>query len=439
VEFLKFIHIVPRYLPAVSGEAIALHNIAKGMVQKGHSVKIYTTNAIDATAMYSSQGKITNKDFEIIDGVEVYRFSVNYKFLDKFKCIVNKDRFLYSTDEVYAHINRIKNTMSGFNTLITKPFLSPHVAKFFVPRAPISNELLKNLLKETPDLFHVHGIPTSSPLYGYIASKKTKKPLVVKLAFHSVDKLYYSPITFKILKEADAIIGNTNADIDILTKFGVPHGKIFITGDGINLSNYQKPNKNILDIFTEKHELNEYDGVVFFLGRLQKEKGVFDVIDAVIKINKESNKNIKLLIAGPEYENSSEIIKTYEKKYGYITYLGIVSEREKILALHSSDLLVVPSIVDSFGIIYIEAWACKKPVIGADIPSTRSLISQGKDGFYVKFGDIGDLVEKIKYIIKHEGEKGIMGNNGFNKVKNNYTEDIVFNKVWDVYHEVLGD
>jgi glycosyltransferase involved in cell wall biosynthesis len=172
---------------------------------------------------------------------------------------------------------------------------------------------------------------------------------------------------------------------------------------------------------------------------LQKEKGVFDVIDAVIKINRESNKIIKLLIAGPEYENSSEIIKKYEKKYDYITCLGTISEREKILALHSSDLLVVPSIVDSFGIIYIEAWACKKPVIGADIPSTRSLISQGKDGFYVKFGDIGDLAEKIKYIIKHEGEKGIMGNNGFNKVKNNYTEDIVFNKVWDVYHEVLGD
>lgn len=439
---MEIVHIVPRYLPAVSGEAVALHSIAKRLAQKGHKVKVYTTNAIDATAMYSSQGRVVDRNFEVIDGVEVHRFPVNYKFLAKFKGVVNKNRFLYSTDEIYEYIDQIKEKImseSGLNNLITKIFLSPLIARLFVPRAPISNKLLKNILRENPDLYHVHGIPTSSPIYGYIAAKKTKKPLIIKLAFHPSDKLYYSPLTFKILNEADAIIGNTTADIDILSKFGISKEKITITGDGIDLSNYLKPKSSDLNAFREKYKLHEYEGVVFFLGRLQREKGVFNVIDAVIQINKENRGNIKLLIAGPKYENSSSIIKEYERKYEFITYLGTISEKEKIIALHSSDILAVPSIVESFGIIYIEAWACKKPVIGADIPSTRALISYGEDGFYVKFGDIKSLAEKIEYLIENEKEKKEMGKTGFNKVKANYTEDIVFGKVHDVYQRVMGD
>lgn len=437
---LEIIHLIPRYIPAVSGEAITLHNIAKRLVLMGHEVEVFTTNAIDATAMYSLSGEVSNKSFEIIDGVKVYRFPINYRFLAKFKHIMNRNRFLYDTEEIYAYTKHIKETVTNgmkLNNFLNNLFLSSLVAQFFVPRAPISNKLLRKLLEKNPDFYHVHGIPTSTPIYGYIASKKTKKPLIIKLAFHASDKLYYSSLIFKVLRKAKAIIGNTIADINILKKFGIPKEKIVITGDGIDLAQYKKPKKEILNAFRERYMLDNYNGVILFLGRLQREKGVFNTINATIRLNKEGKCNVKLLIAGPEYGNASNIIRKYEKKYKFISYLGTISNIEKVIALYNSDILVVPSIVESFGIVYIEAWACKRPVIGADIPSTRALISYGKDGFFVKFWDIQSLSKKIKHLIKNENERKKMGICGFTKVKNNYTEKIVFEKVYDIYQKIL--
>ena len=149
-------------------------------------------------------------------------------------------------------------------------------------------------------------------------------------------------------------------------------------------------------------------------------------------MNVKSNK-IQLLIAGSDYESNSEHIKQISGKYDFIKYLGRVSEEEKTNLLHACDMLVVPSIADSFGIVYIEAWACKKPVIGADIPSTRSLISFGEDGFFVRYGDEDNLIKRIKYLAENPNERIAMGKRGYEKVMDRYTEGKVFEKIYQLY------
>lgn len=432
---MEIAHVVSRYLPAVSGEAVALHSIAKKTVEKGHDVRVYTTDAIDATALYSNVGERIDRKFDIIDGVKVYRFPVNFKFLYKFKLLVDKDRFLNNTDEIKKYIQSLK--VDGFiNNIKNRLFLS-NFSKYFVPRVPISNKLANALIKDNADIFHVHGISTSCAVYGYVASKKNKKPLAVKFAFHPADKLYYSSLTFRILRESDIIFANTTADIWLLAHFKVHKDRIVVTGDGIDLSRYLKSDKKEVNKFRDKHSLNDYDSSILFLGRLQREKGVFNVINATIQLNKENGKNVKLLIAGPPYGNSQDIIQRLQQKYSFIEYLGTISEDEKIIALHTCDMLVVPSIVESFGIIYIEAWACRKPVIGADIPSTRALISYGEDGFYVRFGNVNELIDKIRYLLENDSEREILGKNGFKKVVEKYTEDKVFEIVYSKYEEIL--
>ena len=146
---------------------------------------------------------------------------------------------------------------------------------------------------------------------------------------------------------------------------------------------------------------------------------------------------IQLLIAGSDYDGNAKRIKQISTMHDFIKYLGRISEKEKIDILHACDALVVPSIADSFGIVYIEAWACKKPVIGADIPSTRSLISYGEDGFFVEYGNQDNLMEKINYLAENIDERIAMGKSGYEKAMDKYTESEVFEKIYHKYIELI--
>ena len=68
--------------------------------------------------------------------------------------------------------------------------------------------------------------------------------------------------------------------------------------------------------------------------------------------------------------------------------------------MDACDLLALPSIEDSFGMVMIEAWMCGKPVIGADIASTRCIIDDGINGWLVKPFDPATLLEVVQKVLR---------------------------------------
>lgn len=423
---MKIAYILPQYLPSTSGDVRDVHIIAKRMVEIGNTATVFTTDAGSEDAIFSSKGIIIKKKNETIDGVEIRRHPIEMRFLSVFKFLVDRDRLLKNTQEITQYIQHFKNTPSnGFR-----------IKNLMSIRPPISMKLHKNLLQAKDyDFYHVNGISLSHAMYTYKASIENNIPLIIRPAFHAADKFYYNSMNLKILRDADCIIANTDAEIEIFSKFGVDPQKITVVGCGVDMEDYSNIKVEEVKKIKFDYRFDDYGVNLLFLSRLQKEKGVFDVIGTVIKLNKRGSK-IQLLIAGSDYGGNSKSIKQISGKYDFIKYLGRISEEEKISLLHACDALVVPSITDSFGIVYIEAWACKKPVIGADIPSTRSLISYGEDGFYVEYGDERDLIEKIKYFIENPEEINRMGKRGYEKVKENYTDSRVFEKIYQKYIEL---
>lgn len=424
---MKIAYILPQYLPSTSGDVRDVHIIAKRMVEMGNTATVFTTDAGSEDAIFSSKGIIIKKRNETIDGVEIRRHPIKMRFLSVFKFLVDRDRLLKNTQEINRYIQHFKNTLSnGFRIKNLMPI-----------RPPISRRLYKNLLQAKGyDIYHVNGISLSHAVYAYNASVKNNIPLIIRPAFHASDKFYYNSMNFKILRHADCIIANTDTEVKIFSELGVDPQKITVVGCGVDLEDYSNVNTNEIEKIKSDCRFDDYEVNLLFLSRLQREKGVFDVIDAVIKLNNMGSK-IQLLIAGSDYGGNSKTIKQISGKYDFIKYLGRISEEEKKSMLQACDALVVPSISDSFGIVYIEAWACKKPVIGADIPSTRSLISYGEDGFYVRYGDERDLIEKIKYLSKNPEEINRMGKRGYEKVKENYTDSRVFEKIYQKYIELV--
>jgi len=427
---MKIAYVIPQYLPSTSGDVRIMHNVAKRVVEIGNAATVFTTDASSEDAIISNKGIIFKKD-EIIDGVEIRRYPVEMRFLSMFKFLADKNRFIRNTTDVNQYIQHFKNksSYSGFDTK----------SLFNIIRPPISTKLFRSLLEAKDyDVYHTNGTLFSNVLYIYKASIKNNIPLVIRPAFHATDKLYYNPMNVKILKHADAIIANTDAEVEIFSKFGIDPQKITVVGCGVDLEKYSNLNTEEVEKIKSNFSFDEYKANVLFLSRLQREKGVFDVIESIIKMNAKNNK-IQLLIVGSDYKGNSELIKQISAKHNFIKYLGRISEEEKIHLLHACDALVVPSIADSFGIVYIEAWACKKPIIGADIPSTRSLIFHGEDGFFVRYGDKENLIKKIKYLADNPDERITMGKRGYEKVMNRYTEVKVFERIYRMYHELTEE
>ena len=88
--------------------------------------------------------------------------------------------------------------------------------------------------------------------------------------------------------------------------------------------------------------------------------------------------------------------------------------------LAACDLLILPSQAESFGVVFLEAWAKGKPVIGARIPAIAEMIDQGEDGFLVPYGDRLSLAAAAIKLIKNPALRKTMGEKGKLKVQERF-------------------
>jgi len=101
--------------------------------------------------------------------------------------------------------------------------------------------------------------------------------------------------------------------------------------------------------------------------------------------------------------------------------LDYIDEQTKRDALDACDVLVMPSKAESFGIVYLEAWLYKKPVIGAWAGGVPALVEDGKDGLLVPFADVHMLAEYITMLLETPQLADALGTNGYWKVLRRYT------------------
>ena len=106
--------------------------------------------------------------------------------------------------------------------------------------------------------------------------------------------------------------------------------------------------------------------------------------------------------------------------------MGTISHKEKVNLLHVSDILLLPSRFEAFGIVFLESWICGTPVIGTTNGAMPSII--GDDGLLCKFGDVEDLKETIRRGLSDNNALKKMGKSGKMKVLENYTWDAIGKK-----------
>ena len=109
---------------------------------------------------------------------------------------------------------------------------------------------------------------------------------------------------------------------------------------------------------------------------------------------------------------------------------------EKWSLLAAADVVALPSRTESFGIVFLEAWLCRKPVIGARAGAIPDVVQHGEDGVLVEFGDVPGLADALRMLLTDPARAAQLGLQGYRKVQQCYTWDHQYAHLQKVITEV---
>jgi len=193
---------------------------------------------------------------------------------------------------------------------------------------------------------------------------------------------------------------------------------------------------NIVDfpiIESEKYE----KPTISCVARLVEYKRVNDLIKAISIIREEiPNIQCKIIGTGPEEEN----LKKLSNQLGLdenIEFLGFIEEHDDVMRIvNSSDVFCLPSIVEGFGIVIIEAQSLETPFVAARIPSVLESSGQ-KGGLFFEPKNHNELAVQILKILKDKKLYKNLQKEGLEN-KNNYTKEVIGEKLNKAYESLFN-
>ncbi len=385
------------YYPALGGAERVFKRIAEGLIQKGREVTVLTSDAL-STEQYYFGVPDPPPEQEVVNGVRIIRQPVSTRIY----------RFL-------KYLNAL-NKVRGFSSLLGSLVFGPHFFKKFWL-----------VLKKKYDVVIVGPTPTSTLFYGlFYKIFHPESVLVVFPHMHIQDRMHTAAINIRVMKKADFVLALTDAEKKYLQSRKIDRARIRRIVNGVDDFLLKR------DIQKDEH-FNDY---VLFLGQEGEHKNIPLLIQAMQNIWDLGFAN-DLVIAGARANYSSTIDKIIdelpERHLIRLRRINDFSEEQKIRLLDNSLVLVNPSSFEAFGIVFLEAWARKKPVIGAKIIALREIIRDGTNGFLFDPKIKGDLETKIIQLIKDSDTAKKLGASGFADVQDRY----IWSKVIDRLEKII--
>lgn len=166
--------------------------------------------------------------------------------------------------------------------------------------------------------------------------------------------------------------------------------------------------------FTKKIEKLELSNKIkiLFLARLEREKGIFETIDAFKNISNR-NENIELVIAG-EGGAFQEVEKQVFKAKN-ISLVGYVKGKSKVEMFEDNHIYCLPSYSEGLPITVLESMSFGMPVVTTKVGGLKEFINEGKMGYFVGVKNVKDLEDKLEFLIKDKNKIIEIG-----KYNNNY-------------------
>ncbi len=303
-------------------------------------------------------------------------------------------------------------------------------------------QTLSKLLSKgkTYHVVHAHYVFPSGFL-GLLFKKLFRTRLIVTAHGGDIDKMAKKSkrlhdLTQTILHNADHVIAVGNElHHQITDHFQVDPNKVSIINMGVNREIFKPHEKAVAKAACG---LSSHQKSILFVGNLLEQKGLMELVDSISLIK--ANQPVDLSIIGTEkdasFRQKLEEKITQNQLGNAIRFLGTKNQSEIALWMSAADCLVLPSHIEGFGLVALEAMACGTPVIGTDVGGLKTLLSDGA-GVIVPVKNAEELAKAILQVLSSEETRTNLIINGFKKAEENDQERML-NQVIEVYFPTGG-
>jgi len=302
---------------------------------------------------------------------------------------------------------------------------------------------LKHILKEeVPDIVHLHVWNPASCRYAFMAANKYKFPIVV--TEHDPFELpkLKKYIKNKLMKRVQKIVTVSDSNYKLMQKLfpelknrtTTIHNGIDTTWFESQLLNFSKNKRT--EFRGKEFEADAATKVILSVAELHERKGLKHLIKA-LPIVTAKNPNTRLIIAG-DGPHKKDLIKIVNenKLSGYIRLLGHRKDIPQIMA--SSDIFVLPSEKEAFGLVLLEAMTARLPIIASDVGGIPEIIEDSVNGDLIDPSDHKKLAEKILDLFNDNFKIREYTEAGYAKLKSQFDAKSMAKAYEDIYDQIIN-
>ena len=367
----------------IGGISTHVYHLSRALVERGTSVRVITCDFPNAPSE------------EIIDGVSVSRVDSGR---------VPESNFLLW---IY-HLNSqmISKTIELFET---ERFDLIHAHDWVVGRAAVE---LKNRL----------GLPLISTIHATEIGRGGSLDGEYRRKVRDIERL--------LVEQSDGIICCSNYMLDhIQHVLGAVKTKVRVIPNGVESSRFnggRQPQLILAGIPEDRK-------IILYVGRIVREKGIFTLLDALEKLRKQG-KDVSLVFVGegPLKEDlAKEVLR--RKLNDRVTLAGFVDEKKLVSLYNSSDVFVLPSHYEPFGMVVLEAMASRIPVVVSDVGGLSEIVEDGVTGVKVPAYNPSALAEGILRVLEDRELSEQLKENAYRAVQERYRWDMIAEKTIEAY------
>jgi N-acetyl-alpha-D-glucosaminyl L-malate synthase BshA len=291
--------------------------------------------------------------------------------------------------------------------------------------------------REKLDLLHVHyAIPHA--VCAILAKQMSHRDIKIVTTLHGTDitVLGYDPSLTDAIKfgieKSDAVTAVSKALVDQTYELINPDKQIETVYNFIDDRVYKKIDARALK---SDFEISEDEKVIIHVSNFRPVKRVKDVVKSFAKIT--SGLPAKLLLVGDGPEMT--IVCKLVKEYGLEDQVIFLGKQESLEELYSiSDLMLLLSEKESFGLVALEAMACGVPCIGTNVGGMPEVINHGVNGFISEVGDIEDISNKALAILNDKVLHQQFSNQSIETAKTKFKADNIVEQYEQIYFNLLN-
>ncbi|MFQ6032322.1 MAG: glycosyltransferase family 4 protein [Candidatus Zixiibacteriota bacterium] len=295
-------------------------------------------------------------------------------------------------------------------------------------------EILRNV---EPDIIEIWEEPFSAVTVHttFWAKRIIPKSRLIFFSAHNIRKNYPFPFsTFEkyTYKNADYAFLMSEEVASVLRSKGYNKG-FRVLPLGVDPYIFSKK-----DVSSLKKKLGLRDFVIGFMGKIVKQKGILDLIEAISQMN---GKIQVLIIGNGDLRGEVEHLVELSGLGGRTILMDAIPHSQVPNYLNCMNVVVFPSITlpdlkEQFGRVIIEGMACEVPAIGSDSGGIPATI--GKAGLIFKEKDIAGLKGKIEALIRDRNLRTMLAKNGRKRVLENFSWKVIAEKQHQVYTELMS-